>query len=574
MATKQDLINMRGRIPDNMIMETLYSEDVGFRATVDKHRVKMPELSAFAKSKFPTAVLNKHYLGSYEVGIAPKTNTTTNIAQGMINTPASEAQKITDFQASSFVGRTLQNIPGSAVQFGGDILGAIKGIFTGETLGALGDLATGGAVNTVETIAGFAGVKNAEDLFDVPSEQVASAVGQFFGERYGSPEAIVKTLEEDPVGFAADLAGILSVVGVGARVAGTVGRVGAISKAGKAAVRAGELVDPLLTAGRVAKAPIKVVSKLKKTKPLAGQLDDVIGTIVQGEKADIPRARRALSQLDTTQVKTFEELNNVIQENVRTLSGKQGELLSADKVPKTVKELTRTKKVGKRTVKSNSVEDSLNQLEELYTKINQPEDVARIQNVRDVLNDTGLPLKELNDLSIEYGVEFGSKGFSARTGEPLTSVNARSFENTRKGIKETVRGFLKDDSSKAIDAGLTDLLRTRTLITKLERDTGKLSQKLVSRGLIEKLGRTSGRFANAISFGGPRAFIASFFPSGFGKAQLSSVDLQGILNKNLRKAQRLSKAIDGATDAEAVSLLQRAFSPSITEPLLLQERRQ
>src|SRR5436190_4642689 len=44
----------------------------------------------------------------------------------------------------------------------------------------------------------------------IPGEQehepYANAVGQFFADRYGSMEAFKKTLAEDPVGFAADLA--------------------------------------------------------------------------------------------------------------------------------------------------------------------------------------------------------------------------------------------------------------------------------------------------------------------------------------------------------------------------------
>jgi hypothetical protein len=67
------------------------------------------------------------------------------------------------------------------------------------------------------------------------AEPYADAVGKFLVDRYGSGEAIKKTIATDPVGMAADIATVLSggelalarapgMVGKAAQVAGAVGR--------------------------------------------------------------------------------------------------------------------------------------------------------------------------------------------------------------------------------------------------------------------------------------------------------------------------------------------------------------
>jgi hypothetical protein len=77
-------------------------------------------------------------------------------------------------------------------------------------------------------------------------EKYAEAVGQFFADRYGGIENVRKTLAQDPVGFAADVATVLTAGGgLAARGPGLVGKVG------KVATAAGRVVDPLSAAAKV-----------------------------------------------------------------------------------------------------------------------------------------------------------------------------------------------------------------------------------------------------------------------------------------------------------------------------------
>ena len=80
-------------------------------------------------------------------------------------------------------------------------------------------------------------------------EAPADAVWQFFKDRYGSGEGIKKTLATDPVGAAADLAGVLT---------GGAGLAGRGTMVGGTLARASSVVDPLTNVGRVGSVFSKV----------------------------------------------------------------------------------------------------------------------------------------------------------------------------------------------------------------------------------------------------------------------------------------------------------------------------
>jgi hypothetical protein len=121
------------------------------------------------------------------------------------------------------------NIPSSAVRFGENIAHALTH-----------------PVETVTNLAkvGYGGLSKGVGAFGVPMDPIAKAarerefdaVVDFFGDRYGGAENVKRTLAEDPVGMAADVASVLSGVG-------TTTRVPAIS-------RAASFVDPINAAVR------------------------------------------------------------------------------------------------------------------------------------------------------------------------------------------------------------------------------------------------------------------------------------------------------------------------------------
>lgn len=113
------------------------------------------------------------------------------------------------------VGGFLSNIGPSAGKFFGGLAEAVTSPV--KTAGTLLDIPIGAAakafpkafefINSLDTPEGQAAAKRAADT--------ASAVGGFYGQRYGSLEGIKKAAYEDPVGVAGDLSALLSM-GAGA----------------------------------------------------------------------------------------------------------------------------------------------------------------------------------------------------------------------------------------------------------------------------------------------------------------------------------------------------------------------
>ena len=97
---------------------------------------------------------------------------------------------------------------------------------------------------------GKLGVGLGQETGLVPGEsykKVPEAVGQFFMDRYGGEENLKKTIATDPVGFAGDVATILSGGELAlARIPGTLGRVGEVAGS------VGRAVDPLNAAAKTA----------------------------------------------------------------------------------------------------------------------------------------------------------------------------------------------------------------------------------------------------------------------------------------------------------------------------------
>lgn len=129
-----------------------------------------------------------------------------------------------DFSAMNMI----KNVPGSGMQMISDMgemisdpIGTAKGV---------GNLALGAAQKLIPG--------------EQEEEKYADAVGQFFANRYGSIDKFQKSLEEDPVGVAADLSLALTGAGGAARGAGAVTKASKLADAGKAIQKAGTAVDP------------------------------------------------------------------------------------------------------------------------------------------------------------------------------------------------------------------------------------------------------------------------------------------------------------------------------------------
>ncbi|MBU2025582.1 hypothetical protein KJ912_02475, partial [Patescibacteria group bacterium] len=289
------------------------------------------------------------------------------------------------------------------------------------------------------------------------------------------------------------------------------------------------------------------LSKMAKDRlaELPGKTQRAVRQIIQGETKDQEKALRALQTIDTANVKNYEELRNVINKENKNLGKVMDIILSRDPTQRKLNTLAEVTKVGGKKVKTNYVKQSLNNLQELYKSTNSPADLQRIKNLAQKANKQGLTIKEINDIAKEYGIEFGEKAFS-KLGDPRTSVNSVAYENTRKGVKKTLRTLFPDTISQKIDEQFTNNLNTQRLVKKMVEKVNNLEQKIDERKLSEKFGRAVGKAFNAIPVlgGGARGILQSFVPSNAGNKMMNAIALQDALESNLRAVKKPEKFVD------------------------------
>lgn len=279
---------------------------------------------------------------------------------------------------------------------------------------------------------------------------------------------------------------------------------------------------------------------------------EAVGQVLQGQTKDIKSGVKSLSSLDTKGVNTFSGLKTKITDKITELSQKVDADLALDPTKRKLVDLVvNTSSKGGKIVKLNPVEDALNQLDELYIKTG---DKVGSQNIREVINEAkinGLTNQEVNDIARTYGQEFSSKAFG-KTGEPLTSVNAQMYENTRRGIKSVARSGIKGAEAQKADKLMSDLYNTQTKITQNVEAVNKLRQKIQERGLFEKFGHALSKYGDILTGGSIRGFIGGLLPRGAGYKVMNALDLESALSKNL---EIINKAIKSGSEADIEAVL-------------------
>ncbi len=315
----------------------------------------------------------------------------------------------------------------------------------------------------------------------------------------------------------------------------------------------GKLLDVGLKAGADA------LGKAFETAPAAAE--KAAGKIAQGETSDIPGFQRALKTIDTKGVKTFSDLQTKLGDAIPKLAKQVDTALGKDKGLYTPGDLlSKAQNKAGETISTDYVGRALSNLHELYSKIGDKVSASDIKNLLAKATDTGLTRKEVNDLSRTYGQEFGSKAFS-KLGDPLTSVNAQAFENTRSGLKDVARAGLGGPKAQALDKQLSDVFDAKRLVDKNVEAVNKLKQRIQERGLLERLGNFASKNLDMLTGGSLRGFVGGLLPRGAGYKVMNAVDIEGALSKNLSIIQ---KALDSKGDNELIDVLKNA-SPSIAK---------
>lgn len=292
---------------------------------------------------------------------------------------------------------------------------------------------------------------------------------------------------------------------------------------------------------------------------------EAVGQVTQAATKDVPSVTRALTSkdaagnpiLDTHGVSTYGDLSSRVKDTIPVLARQVDSELAKDTTLYKPEDLAiETTTNGGKTVTTDHITKALTDLHELYTKTGDTTSAENINEILDKANSDGLSKKDVNDIARVYGQEFGTKAFSKITGDPLTSVNAQSFENTRSGLKDTARQGMSS-TAKQLDSHMSDLYNLKGYTDKMTEAVNKLQNRISNRGLGEKIGHYGAKIADTLTGGTLRGVVSGILPRGVGYKTLNALDLEEALKGNLKM---IEKANNQGTDAGFINAVRR-FKP-------------
>jgi hypothetical protein len=343
-----------------------------------------------------------------------------------------------------------------------------------------------------------------------------------------------------------------------------IGSIAPVGKAGELAMRAGvkavETAVPVVSkaAGAVTDLSKRATSKIiQATEPVAPAPLEAVGQVLQGKTTDVPKGVKGLSTLDTTGIKTYADLKGKIDSKITELANTVDAELAKDTTRRPLKSLVLTQNtLSGKTVVIKPINDALTQLNELYVKTGDKVSAANIKELAAKAKTDGLTNQEINDIAKVYGSEFKTKAFS-KTGDPLTSVNAQMYENTRKYLKTLARQGITGKEAKLADRQMSALYNIQTLTEKNIEAVNKLKQRIQERGLFEKVGHAVTKYGDMLTGGSLRGMVGGLLPRGAGYKTLNALDVEEALGKNLELIQ---KAIKSGDNTEIIKILKELGS--------------
>lgn len=293
-------------------------------------------------------------------------------------------------------------------------------------------------------------------------------------------------------------------------------------------------------------APVaeKVKEKITKT----GESEtDIAGKIFQAKPDQLDTMVRALENIDTKGIKSSEDLFSRLDAKAKSNTLAVDEALQKSTDLYKPSDITKTIEVkGGKPLKQDFVQTALDHLKELYEKTSDPTSQAKIIEKINKYQKEGLTAHEMNLIAREYGSEFGSKAFSKASGDPLTSVNAQSYENVRSGIKGTVREKMPDAGTKALDMNTSDSLDAMKLLKNVEIKAQQATNKLKKAGLIQKMGAVFGKGVDLATGGFVKGMLKTLFnKAGSGVDEtLNAIQIKEGIPKLIKAFEKVEKIKD------------------------------
>ena len=278
-----------------------------------------------------------------------------------------------------------------------------------------------------------------------------------------------------------------------------------------------------------------------------------VGQIAQGASDAVKPFQEALSAINTKGIKTYSDLGTRISDAIPTYAKVVDDALSKDSTMKPLSSFVSKFKTSTGSdVSTNYVKNAMTDLKELYDKTG---DIVKAKEIDDLLSlgdNLQLTNKTVNDISRQYGQEFGTKAFSKVTGEALTSVNAQKFETTRSGLKSVARTGLGGEEAKNADKVMSSLYDAQKLVDKNIEAVNKLKQKIQERGWVSKGVYGIIKTADTLTGGAIRGATDAVLSRGSGLKTLNALDLEKNLSKNLKL---IEKAMKESTEAKFLQSL-------------------
>lgn len=422
-------------------------------------------------------------------------------AQSLGNPIIGGAKEVANDTSQAFQGGISQ-IKQGASQFGqgGDIIGPSLNIGAGAVNAALSPLAAPfkPVSKVLQTSAeGYAGIPAVQKFAQSKAGQVTSQALE--------PIANAGTIAQGAL-LGAEVPKIKTAVNTGIDLMN----------------KGGDIIQKQEAAASQARAEVSQAKANVKSSAIAGK-------VVQGDIKDVPKAQKALTQIDTKGIKTYQDLGNALDKKITQVAQLQDKALG-----------TRPETINLQDLTSNGhnfVNDAIQQIKDFFTKTNDVQGLKDITALENKANTKGLTIKEVNDLARQHGQKLNA--YNAN-GELASGLSKQAAENTRQGLKSTVRTFMGDKALQGSDTQLSNLIQTKDLVNTVAEKVNTLAQKIQQRGLLGKIGYGIGKIVDTATGHALKNFVNYFIPRGEGLKTLNALDLQAQLAKNLKALQSLA----------------------------------
>jgi len=324
----------------------------------------------------------------------------------------------------------------------------------------------------------------------------------------------------------------------------------------------GAAAKPVVKAGvtgleRGAKATLKGATKtgqflkegISPTPTLGKALEEA--TVAKTAK-EIPAFEKAISAIDTTDVKTFADLNKKFKEAIPTISKQVDDELLKDPTVYKIEDLLipQVTKSGKE-IKTDYITRALDGLDDLYTKLGDDVSKADIQDLKAKAQTQGLTRLDVNNLARQYNIEYGNKAFTA-TGDIKQGFNADVYESTRKGLKDIARSGLGGEQAKALDESLSAIYDAQRLAERNANAVQAMKTRIEEKGWVGKGIRGAFDISDLLTGGAVRALRDTVLARGSAQKLQNVLELENKLKKNL---EVINKAMKAKTEAQASKIL-------------------